>query len=213
MNKKFILIGSAGYVADRHIKAIKETNNNLIASFDKFDVMGRMDNYFPNSDFFMNINDLDVFINKNKIDYCSICTPNNLHYSHIEFSLKNNIDAICEKPLVLYPEDIYNLENLEKETGKKVYNILQLRYHPAIIDLYNRIKNDSSNKIYDIDLTYITPRGKWYYKSWKGDINKSGSIATNIGVHFFDMLTWIFGDVKKIRLIYMKLIKRQVIYN
>lgn len=193
--KKFALIGAAGYIAERHIKAIKETNNNLVATLDKFDVMGRIDSYFPNSDFFTDIDELNSFVKNIPIDYCSICTPNYLHQPHIEFALNNKSNVICEKPLVLYPEDIYSLERIENETGKKIYNILQLRHHPIISELYDKIKNDKTDKIYDIDLTYITTRGKWYYKSWKGDVNKSGSIATNIGIHFFDMLIWIFGEV------------------
>lgn len=200
--KKFALIGAAGFVAERHIKAIKETINNLVVAADDFDVMGRMDSYFPEADFFTDFDRFADFVkniqaSSSPIDYCSICTPNFRHRSHIEFALNNGMDAICEKPLVLYPEDIIALEKLQQETGKKVYNILQLRHHPVIKELRSVIKNDHSDKIYDIDLTYITSRGKWYFKSWKTDVMKSGGIATNIGIHFFDMLIWIFGSVKE----------------
>lgn len=200
--KNFILIGAAGYVAERHLKAIKETGNKLIATTDMFDVMGRMDSYFPEAEFFTNFSGFENFVTQQQkssapIDYCSICSPNHLHRSHIEFALNNNIDAICEKPLVLYPDDLDSIEKLEKETGRKIYNILQLRHHSVIKSLHDKIKDEPKNKIYDIDLTYVTSRGKWYFNSWKGDVSKSGSIATNIGIHFFDMLIWIFGDVKQ----------------
>lgn len=198
--KNFALIGAAGFVAERHIKAIKETDNKLVASADLFDVMGRMDSFFPDSEFFTDYNEFESFIKSVKntpdqIDYVSICTPNYLHAKHIETALTNGANAICEKPLVLYPEEIERLIDLEKQTGKKIYNILQLRLHPTIVALRERIKNGDPNKIYDIDLTYVTSRGKWYYKSWKTEREKSGGVATNIGIHFFDMLIWIFGDV------------------
>lgn len=200
--KKFAMIGVAGFIADRHLKAIKETNNVLVASLDKFDCVGKIDSYFPNSDFFTEYERFDRHIDKlkrqgTKIDYVSICTPNYLHDSHIRFALRHGADAICEKPVVLNPWNIDALQEIEKETGKKVFNILQLRLHPSIIELKKKIENGPKDKIYDIDLTYITSRGKWYFISWKGDLQKSGGIATNIGVHFFDMLTWIFGDVKE----------------
>lgn len=198
--KNFALIGAAGFVAERHIRAIKETENNLVVSVDPFDVMGRMDSFFPDSEFFCDYNEFGNYIKSlkgtpNKIDYVSICSPNYLHFNHIETALKNGANAICEKPLVLYPSEVDQLLELEKETGKKVYNILQLRLHPTIVALRERIKNGDPNKIYDIDLTYVTSRGKWYYKSWKTEKQKSGGVATNIGIHFFDMLIWIFGDV------------------
>ena len=197
--KNFALIGAAGFVAERHLKAIKDTHNNLIVALDNFDVMGRIDNYFPDSEFFTNLGEFEKFVKQQgtPIDFFSICTPNYLHRHHIELALNNNSDVICEKPLVLYPKDIFALEKLENKTGRKIYNILQLRHHSIISNLHEKIKNETSSEVYDIDLTYITSRGKWYDKSWKGDIKKSGGIATNIGIHFFDMLMWIFGDVKE----------------
>ena len=202
MSKNFAIIGVAGYIAIRHVNAIKETGNDLVAALDKFDSVGFVDSYFPETDFFVEFERFDRHIaklsrNGKQIDYVSICSPNYLHDSHIRFSLRSGADAICEKPLVLNPWNIDALLDYEKETGKKVYNILQLRHHPSIIELKNRIKNGPPDKIYDIDLSYITSRGKWYHYSWKGDEHKSGGIATNIGVHFFDMLSWIFGDVKE----------------
>ena len=200
--KNFTLIGVAGYIADRHLKAIKETNNNLVASLDKFDCVGKIDSYFPDSDFFTEYERFDRHIDKLKrngtrIDFVSICTPNYLHDSHIRFALRQGADAICEKPVVLNPWNIDALQVIEKETGKKVNNILQLRLHPSIIELKKKIENGPEDKIYDVDLSYITSRGKWYFISWKGDPAKSGGVATNIGVHFFDMLSWIFGDVEE----------------
>lgn len=195
--KKFALIGAAGYIAERHIRAIKETNNELTVATDAFDVMGRIDAFFPQAEFFLDFNKFKNYIAQNPVDFTSICSPNFLHIEHILAALNSGSHAICEKPLVLYPKDIKALENAQKETGKQVFNILQLRLHKTIIELRDKIANGPKNKIYDIDLTYITSRGKWYYKSWKGDIEKSGGVATNIGIHFFDMLSWIFGDVKE----------------
>jgi len=201
--KNFALIGASGYIAPRHMKAIKDTNNNLIAAIDKFDSVGIIDSYFPNADFFIEFERFDRHVSNLKyehnlnLDFVSICTPNYLHDSHIRFALRQGADAICEKPLVLNPWNIDALSNIQKETGKKIYNILQLRVHPSIIALKHKIDNGPKDKIYDIDLTYLTSRGHWYYTSWKGDIEKSGGIATNIGVHFFDMLSWIFGDLKQ----------------
>lgn len=198
-SKNFGLIGVAGYIAVRHLRAIRDTGNNLLASLDKFDCVGILDSYFPGSDFFVEFERFDRHFEKLKrtgtrIDYVSICSPNYLHDSHIRFALRHKADAICEKPIVLNPWNIDALQEIEKETGKKVYTILQLRLHPKILELRERIKNGPADKIYDIDLTYITSRGHWYNVSWKGDIQKSGGVATNIGVHFFDMLEWIFGD-------------------
>ena len=198
--KKFALIGAAGFVAARHMRAIKETNNNLIAALDKSDSVGIMDSFFPKADFFVEFERFDRHIDKlkhteNKIDYVSICTPNYLHDSHMRFALRNEAEAICEKPLVLNPWNIDSLQKMVEETGNKINTILQLRLHPSIIALKERIAQSDPNKIFDIDLTYITSRGNWYFTSWKADDEKSGGIATNIGVHFFDMLTWIFGDV------------------
>ncbi len=200
--KKFALIGAAGFIAPRHLKAIKDTGNNLLAALDKFDSVGVLDSFFPNSDFFTEFERFDRHIQKlkkqgNKLDYVSVCSPNYLHDSHIRFGLRNNADVICEKPLVLNPWNIDSLLEIEKETGQHVYNIFQLRLHPSIIELKKKIENGPMNKIYDIDLTYITSRGHWYFTSWKGDDQKSGGIATNIGVHFYDMLSWIFGSLKK----------------
>lgn len=202
MNKNFALIGVAGYIANRHVKAIKETGNNMVAALDKFDSVGFIDSFFPETDFFVEFERFDRHIAKlnrgdKKVDYVSIMSPNYLHDSHIRFALRNGADAICEKPLVLNPWNIDALLDYQKETGKNVNNILQLRLHPSIIALKKKIDEGPADKIYDIDLSYITSRGNWYHYSWKGDITKSGGIATNIGVHFFDMLTWIFGDVKE----------------
>jgi UDP-N-acetyl-2-amino-2-deoxyglucuronate dehydrogenase len=202
MVKNFGLIGVAGFIAVRHLRAIKETGNNLVAALDKFDSVGLLDNYFPTADFFTEYETFDRHLDKlkrqnKKIDFISICTPNYLHDSHIRFALRQGTNAICEKPLVLNPWNIDALAEIERETGGHVYNILQLRLHPVIIKLKEDIENGPVDKVYDIDLTYITSRGGWYDISWKGDIHKSGGIATNIGVHFFDMLTWIFGNVKE----------------
>jgi UDP-N-acetyl-2-amino-2-deoxyglucuronate dehydrogenase len=202
MMKKFALIGSAGYIAPRHLKAIKDTGNKLLAAYDKFDSVGIMDSYFPDAEFFTEFERFDQHVEKLKrtgqsLDYVSICSPNYLHDSHIRFGLRVGADVICEKPLVLNPWNIDALKEMEREHGRRVYNILQLRLHPSIIALKKRIENGPQNKIYDIDLAYITSRGSWYYASWKGDVSKSGGIATNIGVHFYDMLTWVFGGVKK----------------
>ena len=200
--KNFALIGAAGYVAPRHMRAIRDTNNELVAAMDKFDSVGIIDSYFHEASFFTEFERFDRHIDKerrkgNGIDFLSICTPNYLHDSHIRFGLKNQADVICEKPLVLNPWNVDALEKIEKETGRKIWNILQLRHHKAILDLKNKIDNGPKNKIYDVDLAYFTSRGKWYHHSWKGEIQKSGGIATNIGVHFYDMLTWIFGPVKR----------------
>jgi UDP-N-acetyl-2-amino-2-deoxyglucuronate dehydrogenase len=200
--KNFALIGAAGFIAPRHLMAIKDTKNNLLAALDRFDSVGILDSYFPETHFFTEFERFDRHIDKlrrkgKKIDYVSICTPNYLHDSHIRFALRNQADAICEKPLVLNPWNVEALAEIEKETGRKVNNILQLRLHPSIIALKDTIDNGDKNKIYDVDLTYLTSRGQWYFNSWKGDLDKSGGIATNIGIHFFDMLTLIFGAVKE----------------
>ncbi len=199
--KNFALIGAAGYIAPRHMKAIKETGNNLVAALDKHDNVGILDSYFPEADFFTDFERFDRHLDKLKrqgkrVDYVSICSPNYLHDSHIRFALRHGADAICEKPLVLNPWNVDALAEIEKETGNKIYTILQLRLHPAIISLREKILKGPKDKIYDVDLRYITSRGNWYNISWKGSPEKSGGIATNIGIHFFDMLIWIFGDVK-----------------
>ncbi len=204
MSKNFALIGASGYIAPRHMKAIKETNNNLVVSLDPYDGIGIMDSNFPQADFFTEMEKFDTFINNfnrsSKIDYVSICSPNYLHEAHIRYGLQHGADVICEKPLVLNPSDIDDLKLIEKETGNKVYNILQLRLHESIIALKEKVTKElkeNPDKVYDIDLTYLTSRGKWYFTSWKGNQNKSGGIASNIGVHFYDMLCWIFGDVEE----------------
>lgn len=200
--KNFAIIGVGGYIAPRHLKAIKETGNNLLVALDKSDSVGIMDSYFPKADFFTEPERFERHVYKlqhgsgEKLDIFSICTPNYLHDAHIRMALLNGADAICEKPLVLNPWNIDALSELEKETGHKIYNILQLRLHPAIIELKKKIEAGDPNKIYDVDLTYITSRGKWFHYSWKGDIAKSGGLATNIGIHFFDMLQYIFGKKK-----------------
>jgi UDP-N-acetyl-2-amino-2-deoxyglucuronate dehydrogenase len=200
--KDFALIGAAGFIAPRHLKAIKETGNKLVAALDKFDSVGIMDSYFPNSSFFVEFERFDRHLEKlhrngKSIDYLSICSPNYLHDSHIRFGLRHGAKVICEKPLVLNPWNVEALDQIQKETGNEVYNILQLRLHPDIIALKEKVQKSDPSKIFDFDLAYITSRGNWYYTSWKGDIQKSGGIATNIGIHFFDMLIWIFGAVKE----------------
>jgi len=204
--KRFALIGASGYISPRHMKAINETNNNLVAALDPYDGIGIMDSYFPQASFFTEFERFDRFVDKyhresdKRIDYMAITTPNYLHDAHIRFALKSGCDAICEKPLVLNPHNIDQLKIIEEETGKKVNNILQLRLHPSIIALKGKVERElkeNPNKIYDIDLTYLTSRGKWYFVSWKGDESKSGGIASNIGIHFYDMLCWIFGNVKE----------------
>ncbi len=198
--KRFAIIGVAGFIAPRHLKAIKETDNMLVSALDPFDSVGIIDSYFPDCDFFVEFERFDRHIDKLRrkelsVDYVSICSPNYLHDSHIRFALRQGASAICEKPLVLNPWNIESLIDLQKEYDKKIYTVLQLRLHPAIIALKKQI-DDENNKIHDIDLIYITSRGKWYDYSWKGVISKSGGVATNIGVHFFDMLTWVFGKTK-----------------
>ena len=198
----FALIGAAGYIAPRHIKAIADTGNNLVAAYDKFDSVGRLDSSFPKCAFFTEQELFDRFCNKVKgtdrnIDWLSVCTPNYTHDAFIRYGLRLGCNVICEKPLVLNPYNIDNLVELENETGHQAYTILQLRLHDKIRALKEKVQNGDPNKIYDVDLTYITSRGNWYYASWKGDVHKSGGIATNIGVHFYDMLQWVFGKVQK----------------
>ncbi len=201
--KNFAMIGVAGYVAVRHLRAIKDTQNDLLVALDKFDSVGIMDSYFPDASFFIEFERFDRHIEKLKrknnvnLDYVSICTPNYLHDSHIRMALRSGANAICEKPLVLNPWNLDALADIEKEYNRKVYTILQLRLHPSIIALKEKIDNGPKDKIYDVDLTYLTSRGNWYYTSWKGDVSKSGGIATNIGIHFYDMLSWVFGKVKQ----------------
>lgn len=200
--KNFVLIGAGGYIAPRHMKAIKETGNNLVAALDKHDSVGILDSYFPDADFFTEFERFDRHIEKLKrqgihTDYVTVCSPNYLHDAHIRFGLRIGADVICEKPVVLNPWNLDALMEIEKETGHHVYTILQLRLHPSVIAMREKIKNGPAGKTYKVDLRYITSRGHWYHTSWKGDISKSGGIATNIGVHFFDMLLWIFGPVQQ----------------
>lgn len=200
--KNFALIGVGGYVAPRHLKAIKETGNRLVSAYDKSDSVGIMDSYFPEAAFFT---EQELFDRHNSLlksrgealDFVSVCTPNYLHDAHTRYGLRLGADVICEKPVVLNPWNIDGLERVEQETSHRAYTILQLRLHPSVVALRNKILNGPADKTYDIDLTYITSRGNWYYASWKGDIHKSGGVATNIGVHFYDMLSWIFGKVTK----------------
>jgi len=201
--KKFALIGAAGYIAPRHMQAIKATGNDLVAAYDPNDSVGIIDSHFPTAHFFTEFERFDRHVDKlhrqstaNRIEYMSICSPNYLHDSHMRFALRSGADAICEKPLVLNPWNIDGLLDIEKDTGRKVNTILQLRVHPAIIALKEKVKSEAKDKKYEVDLTYITSRGKWYLQSWKGDIKKSGGIATNIGVHFFDMLHFVFGELQ-----------------
>ncbi|MBR3710121.1 MAG: Gfo/Idh/MocA family oxidoreductase [Bacteroidales bacterium] len=201
--KNFAIIGVGGYIAPRHLKAIKDTGNILVSAYDKSDSVGIMDSYFPNASFFTEQELFDRHNTKlrdeegKQIDYVTVCTPNYLHDAHTRYGLRLGADVICEKPLVLNPWNIDALEKVEERQGHKAYNILQLRLHDKIKELKKKVDEGPKDHIYDIDLTYITSRGNWYYASWKGDINKSGGVATNIGVHFYDMLSWIFGDVQK----------------
>ena len=198
----YALIGAAGYVAPRHLRAIKETGGNLKAAVDRSDSVGVMDSHFPHTRFFTEFERFDRHIDLMRrqgemIDYISICSPNYLHDAHVRFALRSHADAICEKPVVLNPWNIDGLAELEKDTGKNVFTILQLRLHPSIIALREKIAAEPKSKVYDVELTYITSRGLWYYTSWKGNEEKSGGIATNIGVHFYDMLGFVFGDLRK----------------
>ena len=200
--KKFALIGAGGYIAPRHLKAIQDTGNILVAALDKNDSVGILDSYSTDADFFTEFERFDRHLEKLRragqgVDYVSICSPNYLHDSHVRFALRIGADVICEKPLVLNPWNIDALAESEKESGKRINTILQLRLHPSIIALKDRIDAMPKDKVCDVDLTYITSRGHWYLVSWKGDASKSGGIATNIGVHFFDMLSWVFGQAKR----------------
>jgi UDP-N-acetyl-2-amino-2-deoxyglucuronate dehydrogenase len=204
--KNFSLIGSSGYIAPRHLQAIKDTNNRLVSALDKSDSAGVLDRYFDDVLFFTEFERFDRHAEKirrlgegRKIHYVSICSPNYLHDAHIRFALRIGAEPICEKPLVLNPWNLDALQQLEEETGHRIYNVLQLRLHPALIALRSRIGADHSLKRYDVELTYITPRGNWYFVSWKGSMEKSGGLATNIGIHFFDMLIWIFGKVLQVQ--------------
>ena len=211
-SKRFALIGAAGYVAPRHMAAIKMTGNQIFAALDKSDSVGILDSYFPEADFFTEFERFDRHVDKLSrrgmgIEYLSICSPNYLHDSHIRFGLRSNAHVICEKPLVLNPWNIDSLENLERETGFKVSTILQLRMHPSVIKLKNVVDSTKNHVIHDIDLTYITSRGPWYLQSWKGDSEKSGGIATNIGIHLFDMLHYLFGAIVESKVFLMSTTK------
>ena len=201
--KKFSLIGVAGYIAPRHLEAIKVTSNDLVSAYDPSDSVGIIDGHFPRAEFFTEFELFNSSIDRHrlggkneKIDYISICSPNYLHSAHIRHALRSDADVVCEKPLVLTAKEIDELQGIEKETGRHVSSILQLRLHPAIIKLKDEITRQKNSKKHDVDLTYITSRGSWYLKSWKGDEGKSGGIATNIGVHFFDMLHFVFGELQ-----------------
>ncbi|MGB3900564.1 MAG: Gfo/Idh/MocA family oxidoreductase [Mesorhizobium sp.] len=199
--KNIALIGAAGYIAPRHMQAIKETGNNLAAAYDPSDSVGIIDSSFPDAHFFTEFERFDRHIDKLRrsaqtIDLISICSPNYLHDAHARFALRSGADAICEKPLVLNPWNIDGLAEIERDTGRRINTILQLRLHPAIIALREKVLKERRDTKYDVDLTYITSRGRWYLQSWKGDEKKAGGIATNIGVHFFDMLHFVFGALQ-----------------
>lgn len=201
--KNFAMIGAAGYIAPRHMQAIKATNNRLVAALDPNDSVGIIDSYFPDADFFTEFERFDRHIDKlrrqrdeQKVDYVSICSPNYLHDSHMRFALRSGADAICEKPIVLNPWNIDGLLEIEKDTGRRINTILQLRVHPSIVALREKVQAENRDHKHEVDLTYITSRGHWYLQSWKGDEKKSGGIATNIGVHFYDMLHFIFGELQ-----------------
>lgn len=200
--KRFALIGAAGYIAPRHMKAIAATENELVAAFDPNDSVGIIDSHFPEADFFTEFERFDRHVDKLRrgtrgIDYMAICSPNYLHDAHMRFALRSGADAICEKPLVLNPWNIDGLVEIEKDTGSKINTILQLRLHPAIISLREKINAGKQDTKVDVDLTYIAARGHWYLQSWKGEAKKSGGIATNIGVHFYDMLQFLFGELQE----------------
>ena len=199
--KNFALIGAAGYIAPRHMMAIRDTGNNLVAALDPNDSVGIIDSYFPEAKFFTEYERFDRHVDKCRrvggdqaVDYVSICSPNYLHDSHMRFALRSDADVICEKPLVLNPWNIDALKEIEADTGRIINTVLQLRVHPSIITLREKVLAERDDSKHEVDLTYITSRGNWYLQSWKGDLNKSGGIATNIGVHFFDMLNFLFGE-------------------
>lgn len=201
--KNFALIGAAGYIAPRHMKAISETGNDLVAALDVSDSVGILDSHFPDTHFFTEFERFDRHVDKlrrsgsvRKVDYVSICSPNYLHDSHMRFALRADADAICEKPLVLNPWNIDALSEVEEQTGRKINTILQLRLHPSIVALRDNVAAGRNDTKHDVELTYITSRGRWYLQSWKADEKKSGGIATNIGVHFYDMLHFVFGKLQ-----------------
>lgn len=202
--KNFALIGAAGYIAPRHIQAINDTGNKLICATDPHDSVGILDRYHGDVYYFKEFERFDRHIERlryeqspDKIDYISICSPNYLHDSHIRFGLRSGCDVICEKPLVINPWNVDALADMEAKSNNKINTVLQLRVHPSIIELKKKIENEKRSEKYEINLSYFTTRGPWYHFSWKGDHNKSGGLPTNIGVHFFDMLGWLFGDLEK----------------
>mgnify|MGYP000061574538 CR=1 FL=1 len=200
--KRFALVGVGGYIAPRHLKAIQDTGHTLVAALDKSDSVGIIDRYFPQAHFFVEFERFDRHLELLRregkgIDYLTVCSPNYLHDAHVRFGLRHGADVICEKPLAINPWNIKGLMHAEKESENRVSTILQLRIHPSILALKKEIDEAPKDKIFDIDLTYITSRGRWYLQSWKGDVSKSGGITCNIGIHFFDMLLWIFGGCKK----------------
>lgn len=200
--KNFALIGAAGYIAPRHMKAIRDTGNELVAAMDVNDSVGIIDSHFPDAQFFTDFELFDAHVNAERragrgLDYVSIASPNFLHSAHMQWALRAGSDAICEKPLVLQPEQIDELKAIEADTGRKIHTILQLRLHPAILALRDSVAGMPKSEKVDVDLTYITSRGNWYLKSWKGLTEKSGGIATNIGVHFYDMLHFVYGRLQE----------------
>ncbi len=201
--RNFALTGAAGYIAPRHLQAIHDTGQRLVAALDPSDSVGILDRYFPRARFFVDFERFDRHAEKlrrlepeQRIHVVSICSPNYLHDAHVRFALRIRADALCEKPLVLNPWNLDALEELEAEYGRRVYTILQLRLHPAIVALRQRVAADPAGRTHDLELTYITSRGPWYFVSWKGDESRSGGIGTNIGIHFFDLLVWVFGPVR-----------------
>ena len=199
--KRFALVGAAGYIAPRHMKAIKDTGNTLVAALDPFDSVGILDSHFPQAEFFTQPEMFESHLETlrragNGVDYVSICSPNHLHDAHIRMALRCGADALCEKPIVLHPEDVHALRELEAETGRRVWTVLQLRTHAALVKLKQELESDST--VRDVNLSYVTSRGTWYLRSWKGRLEQSGGLATNIGVHFFDMLVWLFGSVQRV---------------
>ena len=203
MSKNFAITGVGGYVAPRHLKAIKETGNSLVAAVDPADSVGILDRYFNDVAFFTEFERFDRHLEKlrrlgddKRVHYVSICSPNYLHDAHCRFALRVGADAICEKPLVLNPWNIDALAELEQESGRRINTVLQLRVHPALIALRDRLQHEKPRDKHDVVLTYITSRGRWYLVSWKGQLDRSGGLATNIGVHFFDLLVWLFGSVQ-----------------
>lgn len=199
----FAIIGVGGYIAPRHLKAIKETGNTLVAALDVNDSVGILDRFFPEVPFFTEFERLDRYAEKirrhvveRRIDYVTVCSPNYLHDAHIRFALRIGAHAICEKPLVLNPWNLDALQELEQESGRRVYTVLQLRVHPSLVALRDSLALERKAQKHDVVLTYITSRGPWYMSSWKGNLERSGGVATNIGIHFFDLLIWLFGAVE-----------------